>query len=148
MVATIPVGGSPDGMAADGGLIWVTDQVQNVVKRVDAATNKRSGPAIPVGRNPDGVAAEDGVIWVASLDSGTLTRLEASDDGSVTRTGTVDLPGEPEGVSLGEQLVWVTNGSGGTVARIDRAEATAIGSIDIGFEHRGRLRRRGQRLCE
>jgi YVTN family beta-propeller protein len=133
VIATIPVGGSPDGMAVDENLIWVTDQEKNVVRRVDTATNKRSGPPIQVGRNPDGVAAEDGIIWVASLDAGTLTRLEASDDGSVTRTGTVDLPGEPEGVSLGKQLVWVTTGSGGTVARIDRADATAIGSIDIGL---------------
>jgi YVTN family beta-propeller protein len=131
--ATIPVGGSPDGMAVDGDLIWVTDQEKNAVRRVNAATNKPSGPPIPVGRNPDGVAAEDGIIWVASLDAGTLTRLEASDDGSVTRTGTVGLPGEPEGVSLGKQLVWVTTGSRGTVARIDRADATAIGSIDIGL---------------
>jgi YVTN family beta-propeller protein len=133
VIATIPVGGSPDGMAVDGNLLWVTDQERNVLRRVNTASNKPSGPPIPVGRNPDGVAAEDGIVWVASLDSGTLTRFHASDDGSVTRTGTVDLPGEPEGVSLGKQLVWVTTGPGGTVARIDRADATAIGSIDIGL---------------
>jgi YVTN family beta-propeller protein len=133
VIATIPVGGSPDGMAVDGGLLWVTDQEKNVLRRVDTATNKRSGPPIPVGRNPDGVAAEDGIVWVASLDSGTLTRFQASDAGSVKGTGTVDLPGEPEGVSLGKQLVWVTTGPGRTVARIDRADATVIGSVDIGL---------------
>jgi YVTN family beta-propeller protein len=127
--ATIPVGGSPDGMAVDGGLIWVTDQKKSVVRRVDTSTNKRSGPAIPVGRNPDGVAVEDGIVWVASLDAGTLTRLEASDDGSVTRTGTVSLEGKPEGVSLGKQLVWVTTGPRGAVARIDRAGATPVGPL-------------------
>jgi YVTN family beta-propeller protein len=132
--ATITVGGSPDGMAVDGDLLWVTDQEKNVVRRVDTATNDPVGRPIPVGSNPDGVAAEDGIVWVASLDAGTLTRLQLSDDGSIARRGTVDLEGQPEGVSLGKQLVWVTTGPRGAVARIDRASATAVGApIDLGL---------------
>ncbi len=132
--ATVRLGGAPDGMAVDGGFVWVSDQEENVVRRVDTATNDPVGPAIPVGQNPDGVAAEDGTVWVASLDDGRVTRLVTSGDGTITETGTVNLDGQPEGVALGKQLVWVTTGPTGAVARLDRASATAVGDpIDIGL---------------
>jgi YVTN family beta-propeller protein len=132
--ATVKVGGAPDGMAVDEGLVWITDQKKNVVRRVDAATNEPFGPAIRVGRNPDGVAAAEGTVWVASIGAGRVTRLETSGDGTVINTSAVDLEGRPEGVSLGKQLVWVTTGPTGKVARLDRASATAVGvPIDIGL---------------
>jgi YVTN family beta-propeller protein len=124
--ATIPVGGGPDGMAVDGNVLWVTDQVENVVRRVNVKTNKTIGSPIPVGRNPDGVAAERGTAWVANIDDGTVSRLETVNDGTVRQAGKVFLGGRPEGISLGKQLVWVTTGPQGTVARIDRAQATAL----------------------
>jgi DNA-binding beta-propeller fold protein YncE len=130
--ATIPVGGGPDGLAVDGDVVWVTDQEQNVVRRVDVETNKPIGEPIPVGKNPDGVAAENGIAWVANVDDGTVSRLETSDDGTVRQAGTVTLGGGTEGIALGEQLVWVTTGLHGSVGRIDRAEATALTPIGIG----------------
>lgn len=132
--ATVTLGGAPDGMAVDGGFIWISDQEENVVRHVDTATNDPLGPPIPVGQNPDGVAAEDGTVWVASLGGGTVTRLETSGDGTVTKTSTVNLDGRPEGVALGKQLVWVTTGPAGTVARLDRASPAAVGDpIDVGL---------------
>jgi YVTN family beta-propeller protein len=130
---TINVGSGPDGLAVDGNTLWVTDQVEDVVRRVNVETNKPIGEPIRVGRNPDGVVAEDGIAWVANVDEGTVSRLETSDDGTVTQAGTVTLGGQPEGIALAEQLVWVTTGLQGTVGRIDRAQATALEpSIGIG----------------
>lgn len=130
---TIDVGAGPDGLAVDAGVVWVTDQVENVVRRVDVATDKTIGKPIPVGQNPDGVAVEGGTAWVANIDDGTVSRLETSEDGTVTQRGTVPLGGRPEGIALGKQLVWVTTGSDGSVRRIDRASATAVsGPLGIG----------------
>ena len=132
VTATIDVGGGPDGMAVDGGLLWVTDQDESVLRRIDIASNRPTGDPIPTGANPDGVAAQDGTVWVASADDPRVTRFEVEGDG-VTQTGAVDLPGLPEGLSLGEQLVWVTSGPSGTISRVDRAETTAVGEpIDVG----------------
>ena len=79
------------------------------------------------------MAAEDGTAWVANVDDGTVTRLDASDDATVTPMGTVALGGRPEGIALGKQLVWVTTGPTGNVRRIDRAYATTVGGpIGIG----------------
>jgi YVTN family beta-propeller protein len=124
--ATIDVGRGPDGLAVDGDVLWVTDQKDNRVRRVDVETNELIGGPIPVGRNPDGVTAEGGTAWVANVDDGTVTRLNTGDDGTVADAGTVDLAGEPEGIALGKQLVWVTTGTEGTVRRIDRAQATPL----------------------
>ena len=124
--ATFDVGSGPDGLAVDGDVLWVTDQVENVVRRVDVETNEQIGPPIDVGQNPDGVAAEGGTAWVANIDDGTVTRLNTGDDGTVAQTGTVSLGGDPEGIALGKQLVWVTTGTQGNVRRIDRAQATPL----------------------
>jgi YVTN family beta-propeller protein len=125
--ARINLGGGPDGLAVDGRVLWITDQVENVVRRVDMKTNKPIGEPIRVGQNPDGVAAERGTVWVANVDDGTVTRLDASDDATVMPMGRVNLGGRPEGIALGKQLVWVTTGPDGSVRRIDRASATTVG---------------------
>ena len=77
MVAEIPAGDGPDGLAADGEIVWVANARGDALTRIDATTNRSVGDPVQVGRNPDGVAAADGVVWVTNTDDGTVTRIEA-----------------------------------------------------------------------
>jgi YVTN family beta-propeller protein len=125
----------PDGMAIDGGVIWVTDQNKYVLWRVDIEKNKSLG-TIPGTHlsNPDGVVARDGTVWVANGDSGSVARLEVSDDGTVTKEESFVIEPEgskPESLAFGGPWVWVTTNTG-DVARIDRESRESGDRIPVG----------------
>src|SRR3954470_14008441 len=126
VVATIPAGNGPDGIAVAGSTVWISNADANTLTRLDTKSNKRIGAPVPVGRNPDNVAVSNGVVWVANTDDGSVTRLEG--DPAAGASKTVPVGAGPEGLSLGKQLVWVTNGDGDSVSRIDRASATTVGA--------------------
>jgi serine/threonine protein kinase/DNA-binding beta-propeller fold protein YncE len=126
VVATIPAGNGPDGIAVDGHTVWVSNSDGNSLTRLDTRSNKAVGGPVPVGRNPDNVAAANGVVWVANTDDGTVTRLQADLAPGTSRI--VPVGAGPEGLSLGKRFVWVANGDGDSVSRIDRASATTAGS--------------------
>ena len=126
VIASIPVGGAPDGVAVEGNDVWFVDAERNVLKRVDVRTNKPVGKPVRVGRNPDGVTLGGGSAWVTNADDGTVSRV-LLEGGPVAVAG-VEVGGKPEGISLGKQLVWVVTGPAGTVNRLDRASATAVGA--------------------
>jgi serine/threonine-protein kinase len=130
VVATIPAGDGPDGIAVAGNTVWVSNSNGNTLTRLDPKTGAQRGTRVPVGRNPDNVAVADGVVWVANTDDGTVTRLDAANPSAAS---TIKVGSEPEGVSLGQQLVWVANGGDGTVTRIDRGGTDTVGApIGVG----------------
>jgi serine/threonine protein kinase/DNA-binding beta-propeller fold protein YncE len=122
VVATIPAGEGPDGIAVDGNTVWVSNARGNTLTRLDANLNSAVGDRIPVGTNPDEVEAAEGVVWVSNTDDGTVTRVDV-EPGEQTA---VTVGAGPEGLSLGEQLVWVANGDSDSVSRLDRAAATVL----------------------
>jgi YVTN family beta-propeller protein len=63
VVATIPVGHEPFGIAADGGAVWVANRTDFTVSRIDPRTNAVT-VTIALGNRPAGVAAGDGAVWV------------------------------------------------------------------------------------
>jgi YVTN family beta-propeller protein len=131
VVATIPAGDGPDGIAVDGDVVWVSNSRGNALTRLDPESNEAVGVPVPVGRNPDEVEAADGVVWVANTDDDTVTRMAADPEPGAQTA--IQVGAGPEGVSLGQQLVWVTNGDSDSVSRIDRASATTVGSpIPVG----------------
>ena len=131
VVAEIPAGDGPDGLAVDGGIVWVANARGDALTPIDATTNKATGDPVPVGHNPDGVAAADGVVWVTNTDDGTVTRIET--DKKQGDSTTVSVGAEPEGIALGDRFVWVANSGDATVTRIDRASATVVGApIPVG----------------
>ncbi len=125
VVATIPAGNGPDGVAVGGRTVWVSNSDGAALTRLDSERNRPIGEPVPVGRNPDEVEVADGVVWVANTDDGTVTRLEADPQPGAQRT--IPVGSGPEGLSLGKQLLWVANGGSDSVSRIDRASATTVG---------------------
>ena len=126
VVAEIPAGDGPDGLAADGEIVWVANARGDALTPIDATTNKATGDPVAVGRNPDGVAAADGVVWVTNTDDATVTRIETEREQEESTT--VSVGAQPEGIALGDRFVWVANSGDGTVTRIDRASATVVGA--------------------
>jgi YVTN family beta-propeller protein len=64
VVATIPVGADPFGIAVGDGSVWVANRRGFTVSRIDPQTNKVVA-SIPVGNRPQGIAAGNGAVWVA-----------------------------------------------------------------------------------
>src|SRR5438874_13300112 len=58
LVAIVPVGGSPQGIAvsADGQFVYVANADDNSVSVIDTTTDEAAGPPIPVGKYPKGLA--------------------------------------------------------------------------------------------
>ncbi|HYN50277.1 MAG TPA: serine/threonine-protein kinase, partial [Thermoleophilaceae bacterium] len=130
VVATIPAGDGPDGIAVDGNTVWVSNSRGNTLTQLDTETNKPTGERVPVGENPDQVVAEGGVVWVANTDSGTVTRLDAAPERDTPAE--IAVGAGPEGLSLGAKFLWVANGDSDSVTRIDRDSATVDSTIDVG----------------
>ena len=84
MVATIKVGGNPDGVGItpDGGKVYVANQLDNTVTVIDAAANAVIGSPIAVGRAPLGLAiTPDGSrAYVANYYSNTVSVIDTATD--------------------------------------------------------------------
>ena len=78
----ISIGNGPRGVAVGGGSVWVANEPDGTVSRLDP----RSGRVrkIPVGDAPSGVAYGAGAVWVANSLSGTVSRIDS-------QTGSVQL---------------------------------------------------------
>jgi YVTN family beta-propeller protein len=86
------------------GSAWVSAPLDDVVVRVDTATNRVVG-RVAVGRGPAGVAAGGGAVWVASQLDGTVSRIDPA-TGRVTDRITVG--GRPSELFFAGGSLWVT----------------------------------------
>ena len=127
VVADIPLGGRPAGIAAGFGAVWVADFDDGTVLRIDAA-RARITRSIGVGPHPRSVAVGAGAVWVASVNR--LSRIDPTYDnvtgGTVLRQR---VPGfAPEGfshigsVAVGPAGIWVAH-SISAISQIDPATA-------------------------
>ena len=55
-------GSGPRALAVSDGSIWVANEGDGTVSRIDPATNKAL--VIKVGSEPDAIAAGEGAVWV------------------------------------------------------------------------------------
>ena len=121
----ISVGNSPIAVATGAGSVWVADDQDNTVIRIDPQSANAVTATTPVGQGPTAVAVGAGAVWVASAQDDTVARL---DPGTAAVTATIRVGRRPTGVAVGAGAVWVANSLSGTVSRIDpetnRVEAT------------------------
>jgi YVTN family beta-propeller protein len=96
----------PDAVAVAEGTVWVANQLDDSVTRVDARSGRVS-PTIDVGHEPVALAASDGVVWVANRLDGTVSRIDARTN---QVTATVAVGDAAEDVAVGAGAVWVATG--------------------------------------
>jgi len=105
-VVSLPVG--PRGIAFAGGSVWVSAPLDDVVLRIDPATN-RVVDRVEVGRAPAGLAAGAGGLWVALHVDRRVVRIDP-ERGRVVET--VDVDGYPNEIAVAGDDLWVTNDAG------------------------------------
>jgi peptide/nickel transport system substrate-binding protein len=125
--ATIPLAGTPTGMAVGPDGVWITTSAGQLLL-VDPADNLVTR-AISIGNGPAGVAVGGGSVWVTNTPEATVSRFDPG-SGTVTK---INVGGAPLGIGYGSGAVWVANGGDGTVDRIDPTGNT-VRSIRVGNE--------------
>lgn len=137
---TVPTGKHPAGVLLAGGSLWVTNDIDNTVSRIDPATNAVTATVKLHGANfpdPSYLAAGGGALWVVARTTGTVSRIDLR-SGKVTATATV--PGIASEIALVAGSVWVpsfdpykcsNNRCFSQLTRLDIRSARVIGTYDV-----------------
>jgi YVTN family beta-propeller protein len=128
----ITVKAGANAVALDGLSVWLTNDVQNTLTRIDPGT--QAATAVTVGEAPTALAIGDGSIWVANAVSRTIWRLDAA---TMTKTAEVSLTDAPTAVALGFGRLWVTSYVGNSVVVIDAASNGRVATIPLDQGPRG-----------
>lgn len=125
----IRVGPSPVAVAVGEGSVWVANNADGTVTRVDARERKPVGRPVRVGSGPLAIAVGESSVWVATGE-GRLARIEPG-TGRVAGTP-AEVPGAG-GVAVGAGAVWVTRRDSASVVRVDPASGQVEGApIQVG----------------
>jgi YVTN family beta-propeller protein len=128
VLASVPVGGRPAGIAYYRGAIWVVNTVNGTVSRIDPRTESVED-SIEVGNSPSGLAAGQGALWVTNSEEGTVSEINP-DANRVVQT--IAVGNGPRGIIVGAGAVWVANSLDGTVSRIDPTAGAVTRTIPVG----------------
>src|SRR5205823_2419476 len=105
LTTTFTVGGGPEGVAFDGTNIWVANEFDNTVTKLQASDGAFLG-TFTVGSFPYGVAFDGTNFWVANFGDGTVTKLRASDGALL---GIFAAGNGPNFIAFDGANVWITN---------------------------------------
>lgn len=115
--ARIPLSGGGVGVVVDYGQVWMTDEKEDKLYRIDPRTNGIAS-AIPLRGKPRFVTSGEGSVWVLNQSDGTVQRVDGR-IGEVIATIETVRPGKKGGdIATGGGYVWVTM-PGMPVAQID-----------------------------
>ncbi len=131
-VETIGLPGTPTGIAAGDGTIWITTGFGSStgsagIVRLTASNPTVSQP-IALSNGVDGIAVGEGTILVINRLRNTLSRIEVQTH-SVSRE--VEVGDQPVAVVAGEGAVWVANAIGRTITRLDPINLTVAGEVSL-----------------
>jgi peptide/nickel transport system substrate-binding protein len=137
VVRNIPVGNGPVAVVATTEAIWVANQFDDTVWRLNPVSG-RPVAKIAVGDAPSDLAVVDGSIWVTSSGSATAARIDIGTNQVTGVFGIGNGAAAVGGTGGAGGAVWVANDLDGTVERIDPAtgvtrsvEPTGDGPVDL-----------------
>jgi YVTN family beta-propeller protein len=125
--AVIEGEGTPGGIAAGAGAIWVTDTANDVVLRIDP--HRRNAERIPVGHRPTGVAVGDGQVWVVNQLDRTVSEINPR---ALKPVDTIEVGNGASAIAFGAGSVWVANATDNSVSRIDPRAGRVVATIELG----------------
>jgi virginiamycin B lyase len=130
ITAQIPVGKDAGSIAFGFGSLWVRNQTDATVSRVDPQTNQVVA-TIPVGHGVGFIAAGEGAVWTNNFDDDSVSRIDPETN-SVTATIDLGQDAAPAtGIAITPGSVWVTGHHAGKLFRIDAATNTVVASIVV-----------------
>jgi len=126
-VQTIAVGGRPVDIAVGGNSLWVSNQDDGTISRIDPASASVTA-AIPVGGQPGGLGFGDGSLWVANFGDGSVERIDPSTNAVTAR---IAVGGQPDGATTARDgTVWISDFAG-DVHRIDPTTNRVLSSATL-----------------
>ena len=137
VVAEVPLGGRPSGIAVGGGLVWVGNRDDNTLLGIDPRT-RSIARTIGLPSAPGDVVTAAGSLWVGS--GNTVLRVDPDvNDVVVIRLGGTVLQCCGNDVEVGRSVVWASHR--GALSRIDpstnavqRVRDAGVQSIAYGHE--------------
>ncbi len=129
VVGKVAVGNGPNAIATGLGDVWVADDVDNTLTRIDAESANAVTATTPVGQGPAAVAVGEDAVWVANTQDDTVSRVDPE---TATVTETIAVGARPTGIAAGSGAVWVANSLDGTVSRIDPDANQVTATIEVG----------------
>ncbi len=142
IIATIPVGSNPQGVATSpgGGLVYIANNGSNSISVINAASNTVTA-TIPVQSGPSAVAfSQDGsTAYVSNTGSGSVSVINTATNIVTATISSVTWPGSQEGmcVSPDGTKLYVTGNDAATgglpvIVTVDLTANTLSGSVVIG----------------
>lgn len=128
MVATIPVGSGPAGIAIGEGSVWVTNRFDGTVSRINPSTNEVL-KEIPVGLDPRGIVVGFGDVWVTLTGSHQVVRIDPKSNSVLAP---LSVGNSPESLAVNTDAVWVVNTLDDTVSRINPDTNTVVDLVQVG----------------
>jgi YVTN family beta-propeller protein len=128
VIASTIAGNTPSAIAYGIRSVWVANEDDSRVTRINPDTNGRFSLPITVGLRPNGVVVGDGAVWVTDTGDERVSRI---DPGSGSSTS-FSVGYAPLGIAYGGGSLWVANRDGGSVSRIDPATSKVIATIQVG----------------
>jgi YVTN family beta-propeller protein len=141
IVATIPVGAGPQGLAATDDAIWVANSDGGTVSRIDPATNAvvatvTLGPVRGSGPNgsPLFISTFNDQVWVSNNAESALVRIDPATNEVVQTISLVNVGDSgtffPRGLLVDASGLWTSDGKA-VVAHIDPATGAVLATFDI-----------------
>ena len=141
ITATTPVGAKPLAVAAGHGAIWVYNDIDGTLSRIDPATNTVVAtipiatpldPAIPPSdllglrqTSPD-LAIDANSVWVNKPEEQALAQVDPQTNAVVV---TIPLEVKASSIAVDESSLWVSLYGASSVARIDTATGAVVATI-------------------
>jgi YVTN family beta-propeller protein len=135
VVATVPVGPGPFGVAArpDGRFVYVTNNGGTTVSVIDTASNSVAA-TVPVGMAPAGIApTPDGrFVYAVALGDGLAYAIDTTTN-AVARTAVIGVTG-PVAIAFGAdgRFAYVANSAVNTVSVLDAPANGVVAMLPVG----------------
>jgi hypothetical protein len=128
VVATLPAGASPTGIAFDGSRIWTANNgnLGSVSIITPTATTLWQVSTVSTGFvSPAGILFDGSNIWVAETGGSTLLKL----DGNGSIVGTVSVGLGPENPAFDGTNIWVPNALSNTLSVVRASTGTVVATL-------------------
>jgi peptide/nickel transport system substrate-binding protein len=125
----VPMANTPGAMASGAGSLWVADEANDAVVRVDPDQHRVVQTITGVGGAPQSIAVAQSGVWVAGARDGVVARINTATNRVVDK---VVVGVQPAAVVAAADQVWVANSADNTVQRIDPSTGKADDPIRVG----------------
>ncbi len=109
----LTIGTQPDPVEAGGGFVWIGDEEEEALRKLDPRTGEVVGQPIALGDFPMDIEVAPEGVFVMCSDS--IVRV---DPGSGRVAGRLALENDVDDIAVGEGYLWIADGDAGTLTRV------------------------------